>query len=131
MSYSNPQRIQYDLGSVTAITAAATIATIQGPKGKTGRIAEIVARVTTSHVLGTTPTRLRVGYGSGADLEALANWFVPAATAGNQVSASQTAGALKIDAIVAPDTPVLVNTIANAGGSAAGVIEYSLAIDWF
>ena len=131
MSYSNPERIQYNLGAVTAVTAAATIATIKGPKGKDGRIAEIIGRVTTSHVLGTTATGLNVGHTSGDDLTAMAEWLVPAGTAGTQLSATRTAGALKPGFRLPRDTDVLVNTVAGAGGSIAGVIEYNLVIDWF
>lgn len=131
MSYSNPERIQYNLGAVTLTTAAATIATIKGPKGKDGRIAEIIGRVTTAVVVGTTPARLRVGHTSGTDLEAMANWTVPAALAAVQLSATRTDGALKPGFRLPRDTDVLVNTIAGADGGAAGVVEYTLVIDWF
>jgi len=131
MSYSNPERIQYNLAAVTTTDAAATIATIKGPKGKSGRIAEISAYITTTHVQGTTPTRLRVGHGSGDDLEAMANWTVPAGTAPIVLSASATAGALKTGFRLPADTDIKVNTIANATGSPAGVVVYSIAIDWF
>lgn len=132
MSYSNPERIQYNLGAVTAVTAAATIATIKGPKGKDGRIAEIIGHVTTAHVLGSSAvTALNVGHTSGDALKAMAEWAVPAGAAGTQLSATRTDGALKPGFRLPRDTDVLVNTIANAGGSAAGVIEYTLVIDWF
>jgi hypothetical protein len=132
MSYSNPERIQYAMPSVTAVTAAATIATINGPKGKSGRIADIIAHVTTTHVLGSSAvTKLNVGYGSGDNLLAMASYAPPAATAGAQLSATNVADALKPTFRLPADTPVLVSTIANAGGDAAGVISYSIAIDWF
>lgn len=131
MGYSNPERIQYNLGAVTTVDAAATIGTIKGPKNKDGRIAEINARITTTHVQGTTPTRLRVGHGTGDDLEAMANWTVPAGAAGLTLSASQTEGAIKPGFRLPRNTDVLVNTIANVTGSPAGVIEYNLVIDWF
>jgi len=132
MSYSNPERIQYAMPAVTSVTAAATIATINGPKGKAGRIADIVAHVTTTHVLGSSAqTKLNVGHGSGGDLTAMASYATPAATAGAQLSATRVAGALKTGFRLPADTAVLVNTIANAGGSAAGVISYTVVIDWF
>ena len=131
MSYSNPQRIQYTLAAVTTTDAAATVATINGPKGKSGRIAEINAYITTTHVQGSTPTRLRIGHGSGDDLEAMANWTLPAGTAPIVLSASGTSGALKPDFRLPADTAIKVNTIQNATGSPAGVVVYSIAIDWF
>jgi hypothetical protein len=131
MSYAKPERIQYTLAAVTTTDAGATIATIKGPKGKAGRIAEINGYVTTTHVRGTTPTELRVGHGSGADLTAMAQWSVPAGTAPVVLSASGTTGALKPSFRLPADTDILVNTIQNATGSPAGVIVYSIAIDWF
>ena len=132
MSYSNPERIQYAMPSVTSVTAAATIATINGPKGKAGRIADIIAHVTTTHVLGsTTVTKLNVGYGSGGNLLAMASYATPAATAGAQLSATNLTGALKPDFRLPADTAILVSTIANSGGSAAGVITYTVVVDWF
>ena len=132
MSYSNPERIQYAMPSVTSVTAAATIATISGPKGKSGRIADIVAHVTTTHVLGSsTVTKLNVGHGSGGDLTAMASYATPAATAGAQLSATRVTGALKPTFRLPKDTPVLVSTIANSGGDAAGVISYTVVVDWF
>lgn len=133
MSYSNPERIHYTLAAVTTTSAAATVATIKGPPGKAGRIAEILGYITTTHVLGHTvapvPTRLRVGV-SGT-LEAMANWFVPAGTAPVVVQASNASGALKQDYRLPADTDVLVNTIENEGTAAAGVIVYTVVIDWF
>jgi hypothetical protein len=132
MSYSNPERIQYTLAAVTTTDAGATIATINGPKGKSGRIAEINAYITTTHVLGTgTKTAINVGHGSGDDLTAMASWAVPAGTAPIVLSGSGTTGALKPNFRLPADTAIKVNTIQNATGSPAGVVVYSIAIDWF
>lgn len=129
MSYSNPIQITYTTGAITTTAAAATLP-IRGPKGKTGRLRDIIARCTTTHVLGTTPTQLDIGkagattaYGS----------FLPAAmTAPTATTLTDDPGAsVIVDLDIPADTVVLATTTANATGSPAGVITYDIVIDWF
>ena len=75
MSYSSPMRVTYTTGAITTTAAAATLP-IRGPKGMQGRLIDIIARCTTTHVLGSTPTKLEVGV---AGTVAAYATFLPAA----------------------------------------------------
>ena len=130
MSYTNPQQITYTTGAITTTAAAATLP-IRGPKGKTGRLRDIIARCTTTHVLGSTPTKLQVGVVGTVDAAAT---FLPAAMTAPTASAlTDLPGASAIVAgyLFPADTLVVATTTANATGSPAGVITYDIVIDWF
>ena len=130
MSYFNPaQQITYTTGAITTTAGAATLP-IRGPKGKKGKLVEIVARCTTTHVLGTTPTKLEVGLAGTVNKYAT---FLPAAmTAPTASTLSDMPGAsAKPDEVIPADTQVILTTTANATGSPAGVITYDVVINWF
>lgn len=129
MSYENPQTITYTTGAITTTAAAATLP-LRGPKGKQGRVRDIIARCTTTHVLGTTPTELKVGL--AGTLTAYADFFPAAMTAPTATTLTDLPGASVLGTTVIPaDTVVLLTTVANATGSPAGVITYDVVIDWF
>ena len=129
MSYSNPISITYTTGSITTTTAATTIP-IRGPKGMQGRLREITASCTTTHVLGTTPTKLQVGV-SGT-LEKYAAFLPAAMTAPLAATLTDLPGASVFTTTVIPaNEQVVLTTVANATGSPAGVIRYDVLIDWF
>lgn len=129
MSYSSAKRITYTLGSITTTSGAATLA-MRGPKGKSGRLVDVIARCTTTHVLGSTPTELQIGK-SGA-LTAYGDFFPAAMTAPTASTLTDLPGASVLGTtVIPPDTVVLATTVANATGSPAGVITYDVVIDWF
>ena len=129
MSYENPQTITYTTGAITTTAAAATLP-LRGPKGKQGRVRDIIARCTTTHVLGTTPTELKVGL--AGKLTAYADFLPAAMTAPTATTLTDLPGASVLGTTVIPaDTVVLLTTVANATGSPAGVITYDVVIDWF
>ncbi len=78
MSYSNPTTVTYTTGAITTTGAAVTIP-LKGPKGMSGRLVDIIARCTTTHALGSTPTKLQVGI--TGTLEKYAAFLPPALTA--------------------------------------------------
>ncbi len=129
MSYSQPQHITYTTGAITTTAAAVTIP-IRGPKGKQGRLRDVIARCTTTHVLGSTPTELKIGL-SGT-LTAYGDFLPAAMTAPTATTLSDLPGASVLGtAIIPADTVVLLTTVANTTGSPAGVITYDVIIDWF
>lgn len=129
MSYSQPQQITYTTGAITTTAGAATLP-IRGPKGKQGRLRDVIARCTTTHVLGSTPTELKIGL-SGT-LTAYGDFLPAAMTAPTATTLSDLPGASVFGtAIIPADTVVLLTTVANATGSPAGVITYDVIIDWF
>lgn len=129
MSYSQPQQITYTTGAITTTAAAVTIP-IRGPKGKQGRLRDVIARCTTNHVLGSTPTELKIGL-SGT-LTAYGDFLPAAMTAPTATTLSDLPGASVLGTAVIPaDTVVLLTTVANATGSPAGVITYDVIIHWF
>ena len=129
MSYSNPTTITYTTGAITTTAAAVTLP-IRGPKGMQGRLRDIVARCTTTHVLGTTPTKLQVGV--AGTLEKYAAFLPAAMTAPTGATLTDLPGASVFTTTVIPaDEQVILTTIANATGAPAGVITYDLLIDWF
>lgn len=129
MSYSQPTRITYTTGAITTTAAAATLP-IRGPKGMQGRVMDIIARCTTTHVLGTTPTKLEVGVAGTVGAYAT---FLPAAmTAPTASTLTDLPGASVLGTTVIPaDTQVILTTTANATGAPAGVITYDVVIAWF
>jgi hypothetical protein len=129
MSYSNPTTVTHTTGAITT-TAAATTIPIAGPKGMRGRLVDIIARCTTTHVLGTTPTKLQ--FGIAGTLEAYAAFLPPAMTAPDisRLSALPGASAITLEDLPA-DTDLLLTTVANVTGSPAGVINYDVIIDWY
>jgi hypothetical protein len=129
MSYSTPRTVTHTLPAITTTGAAVTMP-ISGPKGMKGRLIDIIARCTTTHVLGSTPTKLQVGV--TGTLEAYAAYLPPAMTAPdiNRLTALPGASAITLRDIPA-DTDVLLTTIANTTGSPAGVITYDVIIDWY
>jgi hypothetical protein len=129
MSYSQPQQITYTTGAITTTAGAATLP-IRGPKGKQGRVVDIIARCTTTHVLGSTPTKLEVGVSGTVGAYAT---FLPAAmTAPTAATLTDLPGASVLTTTVIPEnTQVILTTTANAGGSPAGVITYDVVINWF
>ena len=129
MSYENPQQITYTTGAITTTAAAATLP-IRGPKGKQGRLRDVIARCTTTHVLGSTPTELKIGL-SGT-LTAYGDFLPAAMTAPTATTLTDLPGASTMSTtVIAADTVVLLTTVANATGSPAGVITYDVIIDWF
>jgi len=129
MSYSNAQQITYTTGAITTTAAAVTLP-IRGPKGKQGRLRDVIARCTTTHVLGSTPTELKIGL-SGT-LTAYGDFLPAAMTAPTATALTDLPGASVLGTTVIPaDTVVLLTTVANATGSPAGVITYDVIIDWF
>ena len=129
MSYSNPIQITYTTGAITTTAGAATLP-IRGPKDKTGRLRDIIARCTTTHVLGTTPTQLDIGK-SGATT-AYGSFLPAAMTAPTATTLTDDPGAsVIVDLDIPANTVVLATTTANATGSPAGVITYDIVIDWF
>lgn len=129
MSYSNPQQITYTTGAITTTAGAATLP-IRGPKGKQGRVVDIIARCTTSHVLGSTPTKLEVGV-AGA-VAAYASYLPPAMTAPAASALTDLPGASVLGTTVIPENAqVILTTTANAGGAPAGAITYDVVINWF
>jgi len=129
MSYSQPQQITYTTGAITTTAAAVTLP-IRGPKGKQGRLRDVIARCTTTHVLGSTPTELKIGL-SGT-LTAYGDFLPAAMTAPTATTLSDLPGAPVLGTTVIPaDTVVLLTTVANATGSPAGVITYDVIIHWF
>lgn len=129
MSYSNPTTVTHSTAAITTTAAAATYV-IGGPKGMKGRLIDVVARCTTTHVLGSTPTKLQIGV--TGTLEAYAAYLPPALTAPttNNLNALPGASAVTLRDIPA-DTPILLTTVANATGSPAGVLQYDVIIDWY
>ena len=127
--YDNAQQITYTTGAITTTAAADTLA-LRGPKGVQGRVVDIIARCSTTHVLGTTPTKLRVGL-SGT-LDAYATFLPPAMTAPTAKTLTDLPGASAIVAghVIPADTVVLLTTTANVTGSPAGVITYDVVINW-
>jgi hypothetical protein len=129
MSYSNPQQITYTTGAITTTAGAATLP-IRGPKGKQGRVVDIIARCTTSHVLGSTPTKLEVGV--AGTVAAYASYLPPAMTAPAAGTLTDLPGASVLSTTIIPEnTQVILTTTANAGGAPAGVITYDVIINWF
>ena len=129
MSYSQPQQITHTTGAITTTAAAVTIP-LRGPKGKQGRLRDVIARCTTTHVLGSTPTELKIGL-SGT-LTAYGDFLPAAMTAPTATTLSDLPGASVLGtAIIPADTVVLLTTVANTTGSPAGVITYDVIIDWF
>jgi len=129
MSYSNPTSVTHTTGAITTTDAAVTIP-IAGPKGKTGRLIDIIARCTTTHVLGSTPTQLK--FGITGTLTAYAAFLPPAMTAPDISRLNDLPGASAVTTRDLPaDTDLLLTTVANATGSPAGVITYDVIIEWF
>ena len=129
MSYSRARTIGYTIATITTTAAAATYP-IRGPKGKQGRLVDVIARCTTTHVLGSTPTELQIG--SAGALTAYGDFFPAAMTAPTATTLTDLPGASVLGTSVIPaDTVVLATTVANATGSPAGVITYDVVIDWF
>ena len=131
MSYDNVSVIPFKTVAITTTAGAATYA-IRGPKGKAGRVVDIVATCTTTHVLGTTVTSLLVGL--SGDTNAYATFNPPALTAAtgvaNLLDADDATSVIVAGHLIPADTEVLLTTVANAGGSAAGVLVYDVLIAW-
>lgn len=131
MPYDNAMRITYTTGAITTTAAAATLA-LRGPKGKRGRLEDVIARCTTTHVLGTTtPTKLQIGI--TGTLEKFGVFLPGAMTAPTAQTLTDDPGASNIAAGVeiAEGEVVLLTTVANTGGTPAGVITYDVVIGWY
>lgn len=129
MSYSNGYTVTHTTGAITTTDAAVTIP-IAGPSGKQGRLLDIIARCTTTHVLGSTPTQLK--FGIAGTLTAYAAFLPPAMTAPDISHLNSLPGASAVTERDLPaDTDLLLTTVANATGSPAGVITYDVIIEWF
>jgi len=130
MAYDQGNVITYTTGAITTTAGAVTLP-IRGPKGKQGRLVDVIARCTTTHVLGSTPTKLQIGI-SGT-LEKFGAFLPPAMTApaGSALSDKPGASAFPVNVNIDADQLVLLTTVANAGGSPAGVITYDVVISWF
>jgi hypothetical protein len=129
MAYDNPVTVTYSLGSHTTTSALNT--TVRGPKGLRGRVRDIIFNCTTTHVLGTTPTKYQIG--EGATAEAFATFAPAAATAPTTLTASAAGAAVGANAVaeIPANTLVTVKSVANATGSPAGVARVDLVIDWY
>ena len=132
MSYDNVSVIPFKTVAITTTAAAATYG-IRGPKGKAGRVVDIVATCTTDHVVGTTtPTQLLVGL--SGDTNAYATFEPPALTAAtgvaNLLDADSANSEIVAGHLIPADTEVLLTTVANTGGTPAGVLEYDVLIAW-
>jgi hypothetical protein len=129
MSYSQNNLITYTTGAITTTASTVTLP-LRGPAGKQGKLVDIIARCTTTHVLGTTPTKLEVGI--VADTNAAATFLPAAMTAPTATTLTDLPGASEIiDYVIPADTVVVLTTTDNDGGSAAGVITYDVVINWF
>ena len=129
MSYSSPMRVTYTTGAITTTAAAATLP-IRGPKGMQGRLIDIIARCTTTHVLGSTPTKLEVGV--AGTVAAYATFLPAAMTAPTASTLTDLPGASALGTVTIPaDTQVILTTTANVTGVPAGVITYDVVIGWF
>ena len=126
MAYDNPLTVTYSLGAHTTTNALNT--TIRGPKGRRGTVRDIIFNCTTTHVLGTTPTKYQIGEGSTA--EAYAVYAPSAVTAPGSLAATSDGGNVSVADIPA-DTVVTVKSVANATGSPAGVARVDLIVEWF
>lgn len=131
MSYDNGNIVTHRSVAITTTAAAATYA-IRGPKGKRGRLVDVIATCTTTHVLGTTVTSLLIG--KSGDTDAYGTFKPPALTAATGVAtlldADNAASTIVAGHLIEADSEVLLTTVANAGGSAAGVLLYDVLIDW-
>ena len=130
MAYDQGNTITYTTGAITTTAGAVTLP-IRGPKGMQGRLVDVIARCTTTHVLGSTPTKLQIGI-SGT-LEKFGAFLPAAMTAPTAATLSDKPGASAFPVNVNIDAGqvVLLTTVANAGGSPAGVITYDVIISWF
>ena len=130
MAYDQGNVITYTTGAITTTAGAVTLP-IRGPKGKQGRLVDVIARCTTTHVLGSTPTKLQIGI-SGT-LEKFGAFLPAAMTAPTAATLSGLPGAstFPVNVNIDADQLVLLTTVANAGGSPAGVITYDVVISWF
>ena len=130
MAYDQGNVITYTTGAITTTAAAVTLP-IRGPKGKQGRLVDVIARCTTTHVLGSTPTKLQIGI-SGT-LEKFGAFLPPAMTAPTAAALSDKPGAstFPVNVNIDADQLVLLTTVANATGAPAGVITYDVVISWF
>ena len=130
MAYDQGNVITYTTGAITTTAAAVTLP-IRGPKGMQGRLVDVIARCTTTHVLGSTPTKLQIGI-SGT-LEKFGAFLPPAMTAPNGTTLSNKPGAstFPVNVNIDADQLVLLTTVANATGAPAGVITYDVVISWF
>jgi len=130
MSYDNGSTIPFRQ-TITTTTAAATLA-IRGPKGKTGRLVDVIATCSTTHVVGAT-TAAQLLIGNATTTNAYGTYVPPALTAGTGVSTLgdlPTGSVLVGGAVIPADTAVLLTTVANTGAGAAGVLNYDILIDW-
>lgn len=130
MAYDNGNTITYTTGAITTTAAAATLP-LRGPKGMQGRVVDIIARCTTTHVLGTTPTALTVGLAGTLDAYAT---FKPVAmtapTATTLTDSTVATSAIVPGHVIPANTVVLLTTVANVTGAPAGVITYDVVISW-
>lgn len=132
MSYDNGNIVTHRSVAITTTSGAATYA-IRGPKGKRGRLVDVIATCTTSHVLGSsTVTGLLIG--KSGDTDAYGTFKPPALTAATGVAtlldADSADSAVVAGHLIEADSEVLLTTVANSGGSAAGVLLYDVLIDW-
>ena len=118
MSYSNPHTCNYRFPAAT-LSSAATIGRIMGPSGKKGRLVDITSVVTT----GVTVAANTVTVGTAADPDAYGTLTV-AISAANAVQN----GATQVDATMAADTLLVLNT---GGECTAGAADINVTIDWF
>lgn len=133
MSYANPIQITYTTAAIT-VTAAATTWPMRGPKGLTGRLVDVIARCTTTHVVGVTiPHSAGIGLTGAGNAAAYGN-FLPAAmtalTGATALSDLPTTSALGT-VLIPADTTVLLTTVAGTGAGVAGAIIYDVVINWF
>ena len=130
MAYDNPIYTTYTTGAITTTAATVTLP-IRGPKGQSGRLVDVIARCTTTHVLGTTPTDVQIG--NAGTLNKFGRYYPPAMTAPTASALSDKPGAsvLNKGVPIAANEVVLLTTTANAGGSPAGVITYDVTIAWY
>lgn len=133
MSFDNPSRHQAGRNAQSFAADATKI--VRGPKGKRGRLADIIASVSTALVGTTAAPRVQVGVlGNLTQFADVVLGTTAGLAAGSVVRASDQPSAIKRDnqgiVLVPSDTDIYV-TFKAGTGTPAGVADVDLPIDWF
>lgn len=122
MSYSNGIQSSHTFAAASLVGAATVaLAGLVGPRGKSGRVSHISAHITT----GVTVAASQIQVGTTADPDGYALLAVPVQAINTTVDGDAVAGAL--GNLIPADTPF---AIGDAGGSTAGVVSYTVYIEW-
>lgn len=132
MAYENPNRMQYNFGTVniTNGTAQAFI----GPKGKAGKLVECYVHATVA-LTSTTTTLSAIKFGTTTDDDYYASFELPASIAATDsavASSSDTDWKSKTVNIGAGRLPkdTQIEVVWAAGGSGAGTGNWTVVVDW-